>query len=68
MGCCQLLMNGLLLQNPQRTCFTRKRWPRPAAGAGYLVATCGWGLESGYCRIALPDNKGKGTAAPGTKK
>jgi len=28
-------------------------------GVGYLVATCGWGLQSGYCRVALPDSKAK---------
>ncbi len=28
-------------------------------GVGFLVAQCGWGLEPGACRVALPDAKAK---------
>ncbi|KAL6764985.1 hypothetical protein V8C86DRAFT_1220949 [Haematococcus lacustris] len=35
-----------------------------AAGVGYLVASCQWGLAPGWCRIALPDTKAKDPLGP----
>jgi hypothetical protein len=48
-----------------------KRYGVFGAGMGYLVATTGWGLEAGYCRIALPttaDIAGGGGGKAGGKK